>query len=266
MNEPVTPLDIERISGDQVPKPSPSNAVAEWRRYGAFIKAPKLPGAYNAGSSVPAIFRLLSLDLALMLVFVGGIGLASALGFEMPSNVNNTLTPTLATATLIVLGAPIGEELVFRSWLTGHPAVLAVVALCVGGFGLAAFSSALAEGSGAGSALVLAGLALVFIAAPLAAYFLRSRSAPDLFVRRFAIFFWLSTLGFALIHLANYTEGSLAMLLPLVLPQFALGTMLGYLRVHYGLIPAIALHAAHNAILFGLAILGGLGETPAAGS
>ena len=81
MNEPVTPLDIERISGDQVPKPSPSNAVGEWRRYGAFIKAPKLPATYNAGSSVPAIFRLLGLDLALMLVFVGGIGLASALGF-----------------------------------------------------------------------------------------------------------------------------------------------------------------------------------------
>ncbi|NQX93962.1 MAG: CPBP family intramembrane metalloprotease, partial [Erythrobacter sp.] len=233
------------------------------------IKAPKLPATYNAGSSVPAIFRLLGLDLALMLVFVGGLGLATALGFEMPENINNTLTPTLATAALIVIVAPIIEELVFRSWLAGHPAVLAVVPLCVGGFWLAARSPDLFDDPIMVSSLRLLGLSLALVAAPTSAFLLLRKPVPDLFIRRFAIFFWISSLAFSLYHIQNYTDASWSMLviiLPLVLPQFVLGTMLGYLRVHYGLIPAIALHAAHNAILFGLAILGGLGETPAAGS
>ena len=38
-------------------------------------------------------------------------------------------------------------------------------------------------------------------------------------------------------------------LLPLVLPQFILGAMLGYLRVHYGLWTAIALHMIHNGLI-----------------
>ncbi|MEL6485771.1 MAG: hypothetical protein AAFQ13_01315, partial [Pseudomonadota bacterium] len=107
--------------------------------------------------------------------------------------------------------------------------------------------------------LLAIGPLVAMVAAPLAAYALLSRPVPRWFIAGFPVFFWLSTLGFALVHLANYTDASWAMLgilLPLILPQFALGTMLGYLRVHYGLAPAIALHASHNAVLFGLAMLG----------
>jgi membrane protease YdiL (CAAX protease family) len=158
-----------------------------------------------------------------------------------------------------VLLAPLGEELVFRSWLSGRPAIIAFVLLALLGLGALLPASMLVEDAPARLALSGLGLAIGLIGAPLAAWLLLRRRVPPLFVRVFPLLFWASTLGFALVHLGNYAEGSLAILLPLVLPQFALGTMLGYLRVHHGLVPAIALHASHNAILFGLAILGGLG-------
>ena len=57
--------------------------------------------------------------------------------------------------------------------------------------------------------------------------------------------FWLTVLMF----------GSLAILLPLVLPQFILGMLLGYVRVRIGLWSAILLHAAHNATALSIAAL-----------
>jgi membrane protease YdiL (CAAX protease family) len=57
--------------------------------------------------------------------------------------------------------------------------------------------------------------------------------------------------------LANFDEGSLAILLPLVLPQFILGMMLGYLRVRFALWAAILLHAAHNATALAIAAIAG---------
>ena len=196
------------------------------------------------------------LDLAVMLVLIAMLSMAGAFGFELPANVNNSLEPGLATIALIVLVAPIMEEFVFRSWLTGHPSIIAVVAICLLAFGAIPFAAADMEPSALRNVLLLGGPAAGLLTAPTAAYLLLKRPVPSLFSQGFPAFFWLSTAGFALVHLLNYTEGSLAILLPLVLPQFVLGTMLGYLRVHYGLIPAIALHAVHNGILFSLAILG----------
>jgi hypothetical protein len=100
------------------------------------------------------------------------------------------------------------------------------------------------------------------IAAVLALILLRGRPPMRWFARAFPFFFWASTLGFALIHLLNYTEGALVVTLVLVLPQFVLGALLGYVRVHFGLIAAIALHAAHNFTLFGFAALSTVAGLP----
>ena len=103
---------------------------------------------------------------------------------------------------------------------------------------------------------MIIGPAIAIIAAPIAAIILLKKPVPRLFSRGFPVFFWLSSIAFALVHLANYTEGALWILLPLVVPQLVLSTMLGYVRVHYGLLFAMALHALHNGILFSLAMLG----------
>ena len=83
----------------------------------------------------------------------------------------------------------------------------------------------------------------------------------DWFTGAFPLFFWFATLAFALVHIANFEFGgswsSLAMLLPLVLPQFILGMMLGYVRVRFALWAAILLHAAHNATALSLAAIAG---------
>lgn len=255
--------EIEEVFGDRVPAASPATARAEWSRYLNFLRRPSLVRMDEDGNGARAVGRMLALDLAVMLALIGGLSLAALGGFELPNNVNNSLEPGLGAIALVVLAAPLLEELAFRSWLRGHPAVIAVVGIVIVGFGaFPALALAMEEGLARQVALI-GGPGLAILAMPFAAYFLRNRPAPALFRRLFPVLFWFSAIGFALIHLGNYTEGSLAILLPLVLPQFALGTMLGYLRVHYGLAHAIALHAAHNAILFSLAMAGGLGgETP----
>ncbi len=256
---PSTQQEIEQVFGDGGHVTPPASAREEWRRYLGFLKRPYLPAIDEQTSGVRAVLRMLALDLMVMLVLIGGISLAAGLGFELPDNVNNTLEPGLLTVLLVVVLAPLAEELLFRGWLSAKPrdilacplASLAVfmiaVALTASQDGLA-----LAISASWGSALALSAAAIWTL--------LRARGEWTFFARFLPAFFWISTLAFALIHLGNYTEGSLAILLPLVLPQFALGTMLGYLRVHFGLVHAIALHAAHNALLFGLAIAGGLSE------
>lgn len=244
---------------------APATTTGEWRRYAWFLRQPTLPAQPGQSTGkVQATVRMLALDLPLMGVLIASLTLAAAFGFEMPENVNSTLEPTMGVLALIVIVAPVLEELAFRSWLNGLPSLMAFIGLTI--VGLAGVPLALSLLDPQGTMPLLAGIAVIFVALGLtAAAMLRKAETPDWYRRRFAFFYWGSTIGFALIHLGNYTQASwsmLVILLPLILPQFALGTMLGYLRVHYGLGPAIALHAAHNAILFGLAIFGGLGEMP----
>ena len=254
---PLTPTEIERTFGDLETVPPPATLLEEWSRFGGFLKRPHLPDARgHEPGKARAVGRLLALDMIVMVVLLTLIGVVSAFGFELPDNVNNELGLSVGAIVLVVVVAPVLEELIFRSWLTVRPAVMAAVAVSVIGFGAVPYGVSQMDPEQSMPLLLAIGPLVAMVAAPLAAYSLLRRPVPRWFIAGFPVFFWLSTLGFALVHLANYTEGSLVFRLPLVLPQFALGTMLGYLRVHYGLAPAIALHASHNALLFGLAILG----------
>jgi hypothetical protein len=77
------------------------------------------------------------------------------------------------------------------------------------------------------------------------------------FGRFFKIAFWVFTIGFAAIHLTNFTDSVPLYLAPLlVLPQFLLGIILGYIRSGWGIFYAVLFHAIHNGILVSLATLG----------
>lgn len=67
----------------------------------------------------------------------------------------------------------------------------------------------------------------------------------------FRIAFYSITLLFGLVHISNYelTTRILIFTPILVSPQILLGFYLGYLRVRFGLLWAIALHACFNGIL-----------------
>lgn len=73
----------------------------------------------------------------------------------------------------------------------------------------------------------------------------------------FKAVFWVFTLLFGYIHLSNYavTTSIVVFSLILVLPQILLGSILGFIRVRFGLSWAIALHAAYNLILLGPILL-----------
>ena len=65
----------------------------------------------------------------------------------------------------------------------------------------------------------------------------------------FYIPFWTLTVCFAFLHLTNFDSSFTWYLAPiLVLPQFVLGAMLGYIRAVDGFVYAVLFHALHNAI------------------
>ncbi len=75
--------------------------------------------------------------------------------------------------------------------------------------------------------------------------------------KNFGYIFYLSALGFALIHITNFDSGStIPYLFPiLVLPQFITGLFTGYLRVRYNFMTGYLLHALHNAVFITIALL-----------
>lgn len=218
---------------------------AEWGRYRGFLRRPTLPqrAAPCSSARIVATLRLAALDLTL----AGGLillAMAATLGgFAPPTHALAGLGWTPQIVLAIVVLAPLMEELFFRGWLSGRPGAVWPVML----LGIAAAALVLAgqenalTGAGVAGSAVLAALALAIM--------LRKRPAWVWFSRGFPLFFWLSTTAFALVHLLNYAEGSLAMLLPLVLPQFIAGSIFGYARVTYGLWASMLLHVLHNGAL-----------------
>ncbi|WP_422080355.1 CPBP family intramembrane glutamic endopeptidase [Ulvibacterium sp.] len=75
--------------------------------------------------------------------------------------------------------------------------------------------------------------------------------------KRFPLFFYAFTLIFGFYHITNFEMHSTTLLLSpvLVAPQLVAGTILGYIRVRFGLLWAIMLHACYNLILMGPVIL-----------
>ena len=77
------------------------------------------------------------------------------------------------------------------------------------------------------------------------------------FNQNFRTIFWLFTIGFAAMHFFNFSGDVPIYFAPLlVLPQFVLGIVLGYIRVGWGFWYSVLFHALHNGILVGLALLG----------
>lgn len=236
-----------------------NSARAEWRRYAAFLKRPRLPARAQpmSRSSLRAVLRMLGLDFAMMAVLMALATLVVAIGVELPATALENMEISWLIVALVVIGAPLLEEIAFRGWLSGRPGhVYALLALAVGLTGIAAVVLRNGDPGLATGLVLLAGVVLVPVLALLILWRWRSRPAMRWFTRAFPLFFWLSTAAFACIHLFNFDEGSLYVLLPLVLPQFLTGSILGYLRVHYGLWAAMLLHALHNGTAMAVVLAG----------
>ena len=237
---------------------TPENVPAARLPLRTFLKKPVLPErATGIGSEgLRGVGRLYFLDLAAMSVLAVIAVTALALGFVFPGNELAGMELTPAWIAIIVLGAPLSEELVFRSWLSGRPGhVLAALLI---GTGLFVGSQTSLTQSAAPVNFKAIGLAVVCLGGAAAALFaLRGRRPMRWFSVAFPAIFWLVALAFALVHLLNFTEGALWVLLPLVIPQFVVGTLVGYARVQYGLWAAMLLHALHNGTAVALVLLFG---------
>jgi membrane protease YdiL (CAAX protease family) len=225
----------------------------EWRSFFAFLRQPVLPdrAELSFASSARSLAPLVVLDMLLMAVVLGSIGVATAAGFRLPDHMLNGLKLGPAVLAFIVVAAPLGEEALFRGWLSGRPGhILSVLAVLAGGGALLLADSSIVKLAGVGLGVAVAAAAL---------FALRGRPAMPWFQRHFTWFFYGSALLFASVHLSNFVgagAGASAALLPLVVPQFVLALILGYLRVNRGLLTGTAMHMLHNALFAGLMLLG----------
>lgn len=182
-----------------------------------------------------------------LMAIAGGV---LAAGVELPETDFAELGVDASLIALAVLFAPLTEEFAFRGWITGRPAMIwALITLVVGG----ALVGVLLATDQASSLVFLAAFG-TFIGAVGVLFFRWSQPPFGWTPRLFPWLFWASTAAFALVHLANYSEGSILALLPLVLPQFIGGTIFGYTRVHYGLWASILAHALHNGAVIALVL------------
>lgn len=231
--------------------PAANSLRGEWTNFATFAKRPRLPEAIAgvSGSGFARVLRMLALDIAVMLGLISIALIVIAAGVDLPKTALADLELDMELILLAVIAAPAIEEIGFRGWLSGKPGHIAAVALGVAGIA----ASALLGGDGPAVAALFVFAA--FVLAIVLLVLLRKRGPLDFFRRFFPFFFWASTAGFALMHLFNFDSGAAYVLLPLVLPQFVLGTIAGYLRVTVGLWGAILLHVLHNGLAIGAVLL-----------
>ena len=230
---------------------APSGAALPMREFArgllAFLRRPVLPEAATGFglAALRGVGRLYLIDFIAMAILTVLALAIVALGIDIPENSLSGMEMTPGWIAVVVLAGPFLEELVFRSWLSGRPGHLLAAILI--GIGLFVATQTDLTRSDAPVNWLAIGLGTLTLAACVAALFLLRRRPPlRWFAWAFPAIFWLVTILFAVVHLTNYQEGALFILLPLVVPQLIAGALFGYARVTYGFVSAVLLHALHN--------------------
>ncbi|WP_336987393.1 type II CAAX prenyl endopeptidase Rce1 family protein [Altererythrobacter aquiaggeris] len=219
------------------------------------MRAPRLPQKINAFSTrvVAGVWWMFVLDLVLMCVLLAAALTIFSFGVDIPANKLDSLTLDPQILFVIIIAAPVFEEILFRSWLSGRPALITIM-LILGAFALGLATIAGASGLDNRWIFAIGGVAAI-IAATFAGLHLRGRAPFRFFTRHFGWFYALSTGLFAVAHLGNYDNANPVFLL-LVIPQAVAGLVFGYTRIHYGLWASMLVHALHNGTFIAFAMLG----------
>ncbi|WP_309622118.1 type II CAAX prenyl endopeptidase Rce1 family protein [Novosphingobium sp.] len=223
-------------------------------QFGAFLRRPQLlapQGLLAQGSGRTWLWLtalLIAVLFALVLPFIrlwqGMFDLADPVAFEA--------VPQRWLMPIVVLFAPLSEELLFRGWQSGTRAALCLLGCAV--LVIVAMMQVIVPGR----EMIALGLLAAAVLGGVAGWFVlrRNRAPLGWFARGFPVIFYLMAALFAVVHLANYGRFSL-LALPLVLPQLWAGLVLGYVRQRIGLAGAIASHAASNGLVVALALVSG---------
>jgi membrane protease YdiL (CAAX protease family) len=221
-----------------------------------YIRRPYFPAGRDplGEAALRHLTQLLGLSLGLIILLSGLIGavVTNLLG-DMPENVNAMMGQTnpLMLLLLGVVVAPIIEELIFRSWLGGRKACLIGLPVLTA---LAAVSVAATRGLSPMVTFALgAGFGFMIFAIASQYERLTPSGQKQARWRLFPTAFYGSAMLFALLHLSNYSAETVSpIFVVLVLPQAFIGLVLGYVRMRFGLMPAIWFHAFYNLVLLGL--------------
>lgn len=232
----------------------------QWREFFTFLRRPQLPdrAAGITRATLTASLRLLTLDFAMMFVLLSILFVAIAMGLEVPETALADMELTAGLIALVVIGAPLGEEILFRSWLSGRPGhVLAILAIVIGALGIPIIAGLAGVLASSEAGPVMAGGAGLLIGGCLALWALRhfrGHGPMPWFAAIFPVILPLSALAFASVHLFNYEEEVSLLLWLFVLPQFLLALVCAYARVNFGLWSAMLIHALHNGTIMALVL------------
>lgn len=215
--------------------------------------------------SLMVIFKLLGLSflmLPLTGLLLGTVFAVTGVSLPEPSDAFQNMAKQSNFILLAAVAAPLIEEGLFRSWLGNRWGILLIAP---GLLAVAVIWTLLGREDISSGLRLVAGSAVMSSFALYLARYWRLRSEPgvlDRALRRvFPYAFWATSLAFGAMHLANYESGEMGLLLPLlVLPQFIVGVIIGYVRMRFGLLAAIGFHSGYNTIL--LTIFTILAEAP----
>ena len=239
------------MSKQAIPEEISLNTVVEdvWD----FIKRPRLD--HISGYFKVHPFRLF--PYLLLLDFMLMIPLSSLIGIvgleEMDHKIVNLYDQPMLLAMQAILLAPIVEEAVFRLPMK-YSYVRMFVPCCIALGMLSVFID---------STTTLGFIAILFFLLVALFHYVDQRNdnqynerMATLWEANFYIPFWILTVSFALLHLTNFGGQVAWYVAPiLVLPQFVLGALLGYIRTGLGFVFAVLFHALHNGIFLGLALI-----------
>lgn len=143
-----------------------------------------------------------------------------------------------------VFGAPIFEEILFRSWLkwtkTNIYFLITTIILMI------AISIFLHKFEQICKISILVSLLIMVI------YLMKNTKVKPYIVRNFKYFYWSSSVTFGLMHASNFTGNVWYIILfafVLTSPQIIVGFFLGFVRMNYGLRFSILLHMLYNSSL-----------------
>ena len=223
------------------------------------VKGKLVKNRYSLRERFTGFLRIYFLTIFLGITGVGvSFAFFSFIKMERPVNLfwrsleNQTLFYQFVSLCLL---APIIEEMLFRACLRYSKLNFAVTA----GFCFYIFPGILIKGRGIfgeDNPLSLR-IALMLIVVAAVYSILQSKPVFDNHLTKFwsshfKLIFYLSVLSFGLIHVTNFEINPATFIVApmLTLPQIAGGFMFGYIRLKYGILYAVLLHAANNFMPF----------------
>lgn len=225
--------------------------MARYVRRPHFIARP-MPFGLHTLSALLKLLVFAVLMLPVLGLVMGVLVAVSGVSLPDPSDDFQDMMKQSNFIFLAAIVAPLVEEGLFRSWLGKRWGVLLIAPLLLGGIVLWMTFKPSADAPSEFSLLMII-LMLGSFAVYIMRYLKLRREDAVLeaaLAKVFPFAFWGTSLAFGAMHLANYEDGSMGLLLPvLVMPQFMIGVMLGYIRMRFGLLAAMVFHGAYNGLV-----------------